>query len=136
MVNLDRFKFRWFDKNLCFMAQVKYLNIDDDYALVRYSYVDEYTPDEEINISDGILMQSTGLRDKKGKLIYEGDILRVISYDFYIEPWLTTVYCSENVLCIDVKDCCDLDCNAIGFHKHCEYTIVGNIYEHKHLLDK
>lgn len=69
------------------------------------------------------LMQYTGLKDKNGKEIYEGDIMRVLDE-------VGQVYYDDNnvCFCIDVER----DYNpCIG-----RYEVIGNIYENPELLTK
>lgn len=81
------------------------------------------------------IMQSTGLRDKKGKLIYEGDVLGGI-YHGYIG------YCNEcKCFQLKVKDFGCLACEGdihwyelVEAEEQNELEIIGNIYENTELL--
>ena len=80
-------------------------------------------------ISDISLMQYTGLKDKNGKDIYEGDIVR-----------------HENTRGYDTLAIGAIEwCNRKAQWRHSRYSqeyldgrdleVIGNIYEHSHLLD-
>lgn len=80
---------------------------------------------EEVN-----LMQYTGLKDKNGKEIYEGDILRIKNSLIELEGeviWDTIdlsfeVYDKEN------------DCKEMLWYTNKEFEVLGNIYENPELL--
>jgi len=83
------------------------------------------------NPTDCILMQFTGLRDKNGKEIYEGDIVDVAS------KW-------KGIVSFGVNEPCD-DCPMIGWFVDLKmatfaliggerYEVIGNIYENPELL--
>ena len=78
-----------------------------------------------------ILMQFTGLYDKNGKEIYEGDI---VSYKRNVGNWtgksLTTIHeiiFTEEINAFVMKD----NSGYIKLRKHWgyEYEVIGNIYE-------
>lgn len=72
-----------------------------------------------------ILMQYTGLKDRNGVEIYEGDILEGRSFQ-YQEDIKGEVYYSKRGT---------WDCESFilgGLNEDCE--VIGNIHEHQHLL--
>lgn len=81
-------------------------------------------------IDDAILMQSTGLKDKNGKEIFEGDIVKM-SKDVYSEPtYYEVVRHYGGSYRLESKQ---HGCELWLRHTNCE--VVGNIYENKELLD-
>ena len=123
-------KFRAWDKKEKKMYFFGNWSLDSEYTNFALGF-------EHINWEQGvvtkedtkncILMQYTGLKDKNGKEIYEGDILRN-AYGKYIVYWLQ--YDCQFVMAENIKIVEDAGFNYIlskGNIK--EFEIIGNIYE-------
>jgi uncharacterized phage protein (TIGR01671 family) len=125
----DRFKFRaWNQFENAFAA------LDYREGIAGYGIgVGEFYLIEQSHHNDIIWMQSTGLKDKNGKLIYEGDIVQInyipaLGDDVEVAPvhWNGCSYQVGKGRTLFYY----LRKNDVF-----EVEVIGNIYEHKHLLD-
>lgn len=112
-------------------------------TLVAYHDNDDYSV-YEADAKDVELIQCTGLKDKNGKLIFEGDILKYTSkptntqknnpeYKPYSENYSVVwedFYTGYNLRSKEKVNCFNLGIMT----KDCE--VIGNIYENKELLDE
>jgi len=148
----DRFRFRAWNKLSNEMKDVISLNINYEFPecsnviLETNTFDDIKTHNNSITCANGlnnvVLMQCTGLKDKNGKLIYEGDIVRYAEYEIEeIEPeWeYTEIVWGSNYdyPAFDLK-IHNFESNGLSEIFACGWTIevIGNIYENKELLSE
>mgnify|MGYP003297768502 CR=1 FL=1 len=123
----DRFKFRVFDKK-----ENKIIDFND---FKKGDIEFNFNPDTqeiwiEYDKSRYIIIQCTGLRDKNGTLIYEGDILADAKHKYVVEWSLSDGYF------IRKPWICELFCYRIDKETTRNTKIIGNIYENAALLRK
>jgi uncharacterized phage protein (TIGR01671 family) len=119
--NLDRFKFR------AYSAKTGMFNITDGFEYY-------FGLDDSFDESEAILMQCTGLKDKNGKLIYEGDIIQWYEADSVYTAQIRWnlewgIYETEEIDSMKF-----LNSLSETFRKN-NVNIIGNIYENSFLLD-
>ena len=84
---------------------------------------------------DGILMQYTGLKDKNGKEIYEGDLIHVEEYysgDIRIKAYNGVVEFDDGAFCINSIHANE-ELNEATIYNY-QIEIIGNIYKNPELL--
>lgn len=117
---MSEIKYKAFHKVWKRMFDVKALFFDNDEALLEVS--PEFEDVESFERLE--LMQYTGLKDKNGVEIYEGDVLRVRGGLFHQGYW-------EIDRIVKVDKIYDL---YMPWYNDEEFEILGNIYENLELL--
>lgn len=117
-------------------GEVMYYDVypfEDDTLLLSYDEIGF----DEVPASDFVLMQSTGLRDKNGKEIYEGDIVKFSDCDD--DVYVTPVVWDKNYACFGVsfggKYPISFDYLEEFYTELKDIEVVGNIYENPELLE-
>ena len=121
-------KFRCWDIYNKEMLDIEYLYWNDcprEFLIRTTMYTDYFTPEEMI------LMQYTGLHDKNGKEIYEGDIVKILGgeYEQGFYEWDETIQIKD--LTYDGFNLM-MTISQIGNQA---IEVIGNIWEYSDLLN-
>lgn len=90
-----------------------------------------------LNPTNSIVQQFTGLLDKNGKEIYEGDIIKFFCYGHYDKELIGKIIYNEEMFMFLIQVGIS-DLNLYGIYKSDNkyYEIIGNIFENPKLLNK
>lgn len=123
-------KFRAWDEQFQSMSEV--IDIDYRRECIELSHFDgdEYPIIQDFNKTK--LMQSTGLKDKNGKEIFEGDVVKLFDKDLYVVEW-SSQEASYKLIPVDKQWS---DCYFSNYENITKIIeVVGNIWEDGELLD-
>ena len=122
----DRFKFRVYikyAKMMCYDVNSFYIDRIKNKITIHF---DNHT--KTFKFDDVVLEQCTGLKDKNGKLIYEGDWLKTKDGYYCYVVWFEGFWWVESL----PSEAMDFEHSE--FYGECE--VVGNIHENPELLEK
>ncbi|MDO4605237.1 MAG: YopX family protein [Helcococcus sp.] len=122
-------KFRVWDESIRYMDYRARVTTTDDY--IKVEVLDAFCDWRKLEKRQYELMQSTGLKDKNGKEIFEGDIVevskgftKIICYSVNEGNW--------KLRPANKQGACSYFSN---YENTAEWEIIGNIYENPELLE-
>lgn len=122
-------KFRAWHKTWDELGKVKRIRFDGEGNVTTVLFEGKFLG-VNTHVDEIELMQSTDMVDRDGKIIFEGDIVKM-SKDVYSEPnYYEVVRHRGGAYRLESKQ---HGCELWLRHTDCE--VVGNVYENKELLD-
>lgn len=116
-------KFRAWDKEKKKWVRVFELLFDIKGKLIGLKTMDDFGNIDRLNINRYELVQYTSLKDKHGKEIYEGDIIKYLNGQNMFVQWNE----EEAMFCIDI---------GYWFYRCAKHSeVIGNIHENPELLE-
>lgn len=128
-------RFRAWDKRRKEMWKVATLHIEDEYAdLFKTNIYEKPFDNPWAKFEDLILMQSTGLIDRNGVEIFEGDIVKRARSLKPKDELLEIGFANGSFYSTFIPDWCRTSLfDYVDFGKQVE--VLGNIYENPELLE-
>lgn len=123
-------KFRCWDTENKEMLEVQELDYEDSYngqPMIRTTMYSDYFDTEDM-----ILMQYVGLKDKNGKEIYEGDIIKICAEGLGGEAIGKIVYDEYDLAFVLRNEVEEL--SECLWYAEQQLEVIGNIYDNPELL--
>lgn len=105
--------------------------IDTDLCAIYHYHCFEFKADEMQLVDIGTVGQYTGLTDKNGKKIFEGDIVERF---WFGRKHIYRIDYDNNIASFIGKDICGLNFTSFDYDA-CEFEVIGNIYDNPELLE-
>ncbi|WP_200777447.1 YopX family protein [Enterococcus faecium] len=134
-------RFRAWDKKTETIQEIESISFKEKKLVIDQKSVTWFNSDYIRNSDEVELMQSTGMKDKNGVEIFEGDVVSVSvrnGFD-YLDNKVCVVKNSidySGLVCATVDE--DLEYQIFNTELFEEYTyeVIGNIYENSELLEE
>ncbi|EPM8052437.1 YopX family protein [Enterococcus hirae] len=134
-------KYRVWDKKTETIQEIESISFKEKKLVIDQKSVTWFNSDYIRNFDEAELMQSTGLKDKNGVEIFEGDVVSVSVRNgfYYLDNKVCIVKNSidySGLVCATVDE--DLEYQIFNTELFEEYTyeVIGNIYENSELLEE
>ncbi|EOH8748955.1 YopX family protein [Enterococcus faecalis] len=124
-------KFRAWDKRENTMRDVAVLHFTKGGKVNSIEYWKTPSELKSYHVRNLVLMQSTGLKDKNGVEIFEGDVLYYIPFEMHINN--SIVVFEKGSFCKKMLRNGKL--TSVRFIDSEEYEVIGNIHENPELLE-
>ncbi|MEB4770810.1 YopX family protein [Enterococcus sp. E5-103] len=124
-------KFRVWDKNTNDMVNVKIIDLEKDGSIgciVDYNGID-------LDMTECVIMQSTGVKDKNGVEIFEDDIVKVTVNNYGTGERFEQI---DKVVYEDCRFCFNdgfYYSETIKYSGYENKEVIGNVYENPELLE-